>query len=308
MLAVPMNLHALEALKEEPRPLVDLRRAMGSPPQTTMRGHLRALAEAGIVERRRRTAFPSSVDFELTRAGRELLDVAKVLQGWLLDAPEGSLLLGSIGARSAIKALADGWSSAVVRALAAKPLALTDLSRLITDVSYPALERRLSAMRLVGQIEPCAGGGRSRPYRVTTWLRRAVAPLASAAGWERQHLAAQTAPIRRLDIEAAFLLAVPLLILPRDLSGACRMAVDLPGGSEHRLAGVLVTAREGEVVSCTSRLRGEVDATATGSAGAWLRAILHRDPTHLELGQDSDLASELVTAFYGALAGTAERR
>lgn len=308
MLAVPLNVHALQALAEEPRPLVDLRRAMGSPPQTTMRGHLRALTEAGIVERRRQPEFPSSVDYELGRSGQELLGVAKVLQAWLFEAPDGPLLLGSIGARSAIKALVEGWSSAVVRALAAKPLALTELSRLITDLSYPSLERRLSGMRLAGQIEPCPGSGRSRPYRVTEWLRHAVAPLAAAARWERRHLAEQTAPIRRMDIEAAFLLAVPLVRLDEERSGTLRLAVELRSrGSEVRLVGMQARIRAGVAVSCVTRFEGQVDSWASGSASDWLEALGSSASRRLEFGGDPDLAAEVVDGLRGTFLPAGQR-
>ncbi len=211
-----------------------------------------------------------------------------------------------MGARSAIKALLGGWSSSVVRALAARPMTLTELSRVITEVSYPSLERRLGAMRLAGQIEPCAGNGRGRPYRVTDWLRRAVAPLAAAAGWERRFLAGRATPIGRLDVEAAFLLTIPRLALPRHLSGTCRLAVDLVKGGEHRLAGVSLAVREGAVVSCTSRLNGEVEALVTGAPPAWLRAVFDRDPSQLDRSGDNGLVEEVVANLHGALSGATE--
>ena len=47
LLSTPINVFVLQALAEGPHSLVDLRREAGSPPQTTMRGHLRTLAEQG---------------------------------------------------------------------------------------------------------------------------------------------------------------------------------------------------------------------------------------------------------------------
>ena len=41
----------------------------------------------------------------------------------------------------------------MMRALAARPLSLTELDSLISDLSYPALERRLSSMRIAGLVE-----------------------------------------------------------------------------------------------------------------------------------------------------------
>jgi DNA-binding HxlR family transcriptional regulator len=301
LLSVPLNVDVLRALEDGPLSLVDLRRAVGSPPQTTMRGHLRALAGAGILERRRHEGFPGPVDYELLRPGRELLGVAETLQAWLLAAPDGPIQLGTVAAKSSTKALAEGWSSAIVRALAAKPLALTELSRLISDLSYPSLERRLGAMRMAGLIEPCPGGGRSTPYAVTPWLRRAIAPLASAARWERKHAPDETSPIRRIDIEAAFLLVLPLVALPDNVSGACRLAVDTYNGSQHRQAGVIVEVKSGRITSCVTRLDTSADASALGSAAAWIGAVMEPDGHRLELSGRRSLAEALGEGLHQAL-------
>jgi DNA-binding HxlR family transcriptional regulator len=282
---------------------MDFRRAAGSPPLTTMRGHLRALDKAGIVDRRRQPDFPGSVDLELARAGRDLLTVSRVLRAWLLESPSGPLELGSPAAKSALKALVDGWSSGVVRVLAAKPQALTDVSRIITGLSYPSLERRLGAMRLNGLIEPCPGSGRgTTPYRLTDWMRRAVGPLAAAARWERTHLPEETMRIRPIDIESAFLLVVPLITLTRDQTGVCRLAVEITHGSESRQAGVLVSVDEGRIQSCVTRLDGSVDASAVGSVSAWIDAMLEGAGGRLELSGQRRLAAAFGMGMPAAMA------
>jgi DNA-binding HxlR family transcriptional regulator len=301
LLSTPINAHVLQALAEGPRSLVDLRREAGSPPQTTMRGHLRTLGETGVVVRRRQNDFPGSLDFELTPVGQELWVVAQVLDGWLRAAPEGSLSLGSGGAKSAVKALVEGWGTTMVRALAARPLSLTELNGLINGLSYPSLERRLAAMRLAGQIERMPGPGRSTPYAVTGWLRRAVAPLGAAARWERLHAPRQTTPIKRLDTEAAFLLAIPLLSLPTKMSGTCRLVVEIGGSNGEGQAGVLVGVREGQVVSCVATIRGHADAWASGLPSTWLQVVIEQDADRLEMGGDCDLARALIDALHGAL-------
>jgi DNA-binding HxlR family transcriptional regulator len=272
-----------------------------------MRGHLRVLTEAGILERRRQNEFPGSVEYELGRPGRDLLVVAKVLASWLASSPEGELELGSPAAKSAIRALVEGWSSGVVRALAARPLSLTELSSIITGLSYPSLERRLAAMRLAGQIERCPGAGRGTPYVVTDWLRRAMAPLVAAARWERRHLPDETAPIAKIDVESAFLLTVPMIDLPSDQSGVCRLAVESHNGNgESRLAGVMVTVEEGRIAACVSRLEGEAGACAAGSVASWLRAVIEHDSGNLELGGDCGLARGLLDGLHGTLFGVSQ--
>src|SRR5882672_5082471 len=132
LLAVPINVHVLTALAEGPKPLVELRRAAGSPAPTTLRGHLRTLTEIGVVDRRRAEGSRAGVEYELGESGRELLSVAVTLQEWLAEAPEEPLFLGGAATRNAVKALAEGWSTGMIRALASKPLTLTELDRLIT--------------------------------------------------------------------------------------------------------------------------------------------------------------------------------
>ncbi len=302
LLSVPLNVHAMQALAERPLSLVELRRAVGSPPQTTIRGQLRILAAAGVVERCGESGV-QAVSYKLTRQGEELLAVAEVLRAWLLAATEGPIQLTSVAARSSTKALAEGWSSAIVRALAARPLSLTELSRLISGFSYPTLERRLGAMRMAGLVESRPGNGRGTPYAVTDWLRRAIAPIAAAARWERRHLPAGTEPIRRIDIEAAFLLALPLTSLPEDRSGTCRLAVHTSSGAKHHRAGVVVGVESGRIVSCVTRLDAPVDASIAGSASTWINAVLERDGIGLKVSGRRRLALALEEGIHQALVG-----
>jgi DNA-binding HxlR family transcriptional regulator len=307
LLAAPLNVPVLQALAEGPRSLMDLRREAGSPPQSTMRCRLRELSEIGVLTRRRQDGFPGSLDYELTPAGRDLLAAAGALRSWLAEAPDRPIALGSPAAKSAIKALVEGWSTSMLRALAARPLSLTELDSLISQLSYPSIERRLGAMRLVGQIEPAPSRGRGTPYAVTGWMRRAIAPLAVAARWERLHLREQAAPVTHRDAEAAFLLAIPLLRLPAELSGSCRLVVEIPNGEARRLAGVLVDIEEGRVVSCVAGLRGSATAWASGSTPAWLATVIECDTGLLEIGGDCCLARALAEGMHEELFGAGAR-
>jgi DNA-binding HxlR family transcriptional regulator len=304
LIAEPLNVAILDAVAPSPHSLLDLRRAAGSPPQTTMRARLRALTELGVLTKRRQNDFPGTLDYELALPGRELRAVAEVVRSWLRACPEGPIELGTVAAKSAIKSLVEAWSTSMIRALSARPLSLTELDRVIGDVSYPSLERRLSAMRLTGQIAKMPGQGRGTPYAVTDWLRQAIAPLGAAAHWERQRLGTAAAAITNRDAEAAFLMALPLLRLPADLTGVCRLAVEFANASGSRLAGVLVEIEAGRVVSCVSRLQGETSAWASGSAGNWLRAVMERDLVGLELGGDCELAAAAVDGLHIALSRT----
>lgn len=266
-----------------------------------MRGHLRSLCEVGVIERRRRPDFPGAVDYELGLPGRELLDVADVLAAWLAEAPDEPLALGSPTAKNQLKALVEGWNTTIVRALAARPLSLTELDRLIPSVNYPSLERRLAAMRLGGQVSAEPGNGRRRPHAVSDWLRRAVAPFTVAARWERDHAPEHAAALSRIDVQAAFLLAVPALRLDEGLSGSCRLVVSLSGRDADSVAGVRVRVERGVVAECSSKLAGEAVAWASGSRSAWFRAVIDGVPDQVEVGGDSALATAILDALHSSL-------
>jgi DNA-binding HxlR family transcriptional regulator len=298
VLAAPLNVHTLKALKDGPVDLLDLRRAVGSPPQSTMRVYTRALEQLGILERHRSNEFPATAQYAITPAGIALLKVADFLQEWLQAAPDGPILLGSVAAKSGTKALIGGWSSNIVRAVAARAISLTELNMLIPKISYPTLERRLDAMRLAKLVAPQPGEGRGTPYGATKWLRQAVVPLTSAVSWERQFIPEPAAQIGRLDIEAAFLLSIPLIALDSGVSGKCRLAVEVRGASAPASAGVVIGVEDGKVVSCTSRLEGDAHASASGSALAWMRQMNGGPPGQLAVSGDFPLAEAVTTALH----------
>jgi DNA-binding HxlR family transcriptional regulator len=295
LLSAPLNVHLLEALGPGALPLIDLRRSVGSPPQSTMRVYSRAMVDLGTLERQRQPAFPGTVEYASTDSGKALLEIGEIHAQWLSEAPAGPVALGSTASKSTTKALVEGWSTNIIRALSAKPLSLTDLNRLIPRISYPSLERRLGALRLADLVEAHQGDGRGTPYRATPWLRKAIVPLAAGAWWERRYLV-DPPLIGRLDVEAVFLLAIPMVDLPVGLSGRCRLSVEIQGGSSPVFAGVLINVEDGKVVSCSSRLEGEAEAWASGSAGTWMRRMSGQDGD-LEFGGDSELVREIVDAI-----------
>ena len=303
LLATPLNYMVLHALSERPLRLSDLRRETGLPAQTTLRGHLASLEEIGLIDKRPTTQMPYAVEIELTQMGREMLKVAGRLQDWLGRAPEGPIPLATGGARGVVKAFVDGWGSTIVRGLAARPMSLTELDRSIDDLSYPALERRLSSMRMAGLVEarPRPGGG--RPYGLTEWARRGVLPLAAAVNCERLHMDERVAPVTQADIEAAFMLATPLVGLGRNTSGSCRFEVELEPETSRERAAVAVAVEAGRVVACGSELGLAPDAVARGSAARWFSAIRDGKANLLSFDGTRQLSEALVIGLHSALLG-----
>jgi DNA-binding HxlR family transcriptional regulator len=295
LLADPLNIGILEALKEGPLPLPDLRRFVGAPPQTTLRNRLKLLGEAGAVDRHQEPGFPGHVSYELTKSGRALSGTSRILAAWLAAAPDHALELGSPAAKGAIKALVGGWNTNMLRALAAKPLSLTDLDRVLTGINYPALERRLDAMRLTGQIQPLQANG-ARPYGITHWLHQSVAPLVASVDWE-QRIRLRTPEVHRLDVEALFLLAIPMLRIPEAPDGTCRLEVKLSSKNSEDPAGVVVTIDGGRPISCRAGLNVEAPNWVSGTTATWLGVLSGDDQADLVIGGDDRLPEALVWGF-----------
>jgi len=305
LLSVHLNVLILRALADGPLRLAELRKAAGGPAQSTLRGNLGKLSAIGALHRRGRIDKPSVLEYELTLLGRDLLFAADAVEAWLGLAPEGPIALDGQGAKVAIKALVGGWTSTIVRALAARPLTLTELDKLIDGCTYPALERRLSAMRLAGQIELSDNeDGKGRHYTVGPWLRQAIGPLCVAARCERKHMPGATAPIARIDVESAFLLVAPLIDLCPGISGFCQLTVEATEHSTRRAwAGAQLTVEEGSLASCVARLEPQPVNWAAGTSLAWLDAVIDRDVELLRFGGDVDLGRELVRGLHDALFG-----
>jgi DNA-binding HxlR family transcriptional regulator len=298
VLATPLNFQVLRALTERPMRLAELRKTTGLPAQTTLRGHLATLSELGVLTKRPTQEMPYAVENELTPMGRELLLVAERLEAWLGQAPDGPIALDSGAAKGAIKALIDGWGSTMMRSLAARPLSLTELDSLISDLSYPALERRLSSMRIAGLVEAKQSRGAGTPYAVTDWARRGVRPLAAASRCELVHMGSDIAAVTEVDIEAAFLLTAPLVGLPRDVAGSCQLEVEATPGVVAGAAGVQVTVEQGKVVSCVSRLEPNPVAYAAGPAIEWFNAVNDGKVSQLRFGGSRRIAEDMVAGLH----------
>ncbi len=297
LLAIPLNVSVLRALSERPMRLGELRQAAGLPAQTTLRAHLAGLAEIGALGRRKPDETPSGVETELTPTGADLLAVADRIEAWLALAPEGPIALDGAAARGILKAFVDGWGSTMTSALAVRPRSLTALDRSIEELSYPALERRLSSMRIAGLIEADPTPAAGTPYTLTEWGRRGILPLAAAAGFEARHFAATAPPVRSTDVEAAFLLTLPLVRLEPKLAGTCQLEVELGTAA----AGVRVTVERGRVASCERELRAGPGGYAAGSAESWFAAIVDGAVSQLRFGGVPRLSEAIVSGLHSAL-------
>lgn len=255
--------------------------------EATVRGAIGNLRDVGALEKRRSEHASNAVVTALTPAGEEMLAVLEALEHWLKQCPKGPIPIDDEHVKVAVKALAEGWNSTLMRALASNPLTLTELSDLIPDVSYPALERRIAWMRATGQISALPKEGRGTPYVPTAWLGRAISPIAVAARCERRHMH-DAPPITDVEIETAFLLTLPLLELPSRVQGSCLLAsrtdpiaADDP---DLQLAGIAIEVSKGQVVSSTVAIDSEPTTWAIGTSDQWLEAFIDKRLENLRIG------------------------
>jgi DNA-binding HxlR family transcriptional regulator len=241
--------------------------------------------------------------YEVSAGGREMLFIAFVVERWLQGAPEGPLPFDSSEAERAVVAMAEGWSATVMHVLARGPHTFDELHRATEDLSRRELRRHLTAMRRAGQVEPLPDEGSGTIYRATEWLRAGIAPLIASARLERNNPRDDMVPIDGLDVEAGFMLSLPQVELPKELSGVCRLGLNLDEEEIGGMTGVTAVIDQGLVVSFAPGLDKPADAWAAGTASGWLDTVIEPDAEHVRSGGDRWLARALLAGLHKTLFG-----
>lgn len=248
--------------------------------------------------------------YEVSEAGVEGLFVAHVAELWLQSAPGGPLPLEDDEEEGAVNTLLEGWRPGIVHALARGPRTEEELEGSV-ELPRRALRERLAAMCEAGMLERLPGEGEGERYAVTEWLRRAIAPLAAAARAELRDPKPEAAPIEASDVEAAFLLALPLVELPAETSGCCRLTVEGLEGSEAPAAMLTARVDAGRAIAQAGGQTGdppaEAGAWATAAPAAWLDTVIERDVRSVATGGDRLLARLLLDGLHEALFGVPVR-
>jgi DNA-binding HxlR family transcriptional regulator len=285
LLSVPLNVTLLRTLQTGPRRQDELRHESGCPAKGVLRSCLETLERFGIVVRRGHYLFPGSREYELAEPGHELRFVMVSLERWLTGHRWERLELDSDAGAAAIKTVLDAWSSNIMRAIAARPCSLAELGELVAPLDHASLERHVEAMRLAGLLETVNPAGRATYYTRTAWLCRAMGPIVAASRWERGNLPEASPEIGRTDAETALLLTMPLLQLPPNVTGSCRLIVEVSDDGNATAATVTATA-EGCRVTSYEAASGDAGASASGPPSAWFRAAIEADPDHLKVAGD----------------------
>lgn len=266
---------------------------------------LEIIADPYLVEPADPNVDPNAIEWDTTlrpsEAGRDLLFVGDTLERWLDECPEGPLALGP-DAAPALSALLGGWSSTVIHALAAEPMTLSEVTEAIGILDEDTIDDQIEEMKEASLLVPLGPEDEEEDRFVATeWLRTAIAPLAAGARQELRHPLEDTAPIAALDVQAAFLLTLPMVELPDGLSGTCSLAVDLDEGVAGSPTGATVRIEGGRLASCEVCLDEGADAWASAPAPAWLSAVIEGDTAGIRAGGDSRLAGTLLHGLHQRL-------
>ncbi len=239
-----------------------------------------------------------------TPAGREVPFVGAALADWLRRCPAGPLTLAK-GPGQEISALLYGWASMVTHALCDGPLTLEQVDDAV-QADLGLVDELIDLMEETGLLEEANSDKPDEEprVRVTEWLRHSVTPIAAAARMELRHPPGDTAPIAARDVEAAFQLALPLLKLPRKLSGTCSLAVELAEGVADSPAAVTARIEEGRVVACEPGFDEDADASASATAAEWLETVIERKANLVPTAGDDKLATALLHELHNTLFGS----
>lgn len=293
-----LNAEVLRAHLAGPLSSAELEERLGWAAEASLRAATTELCELGALEREGRQPIVT----RLTPGGRDLLDLAEALERWLAHSPFGALDLNEAAARGIVKALVAGWDSTVVHAVAERPRRLAELSREVSERSYPALKRRFAKLRTAALVECVDGATRSPEYGVTPLLRRAAAPLSLAVRWEREH--APIGPLDGRDLEAMLLLALPLVPLPR-ISGSCLLAVAKPqpvGGGSPAPTAIRLAVERGTIVDVGPASTAASETWALASTEAWLDAVVDGELSAVRMrGPGARLAKAVVDGIHPTL-------
>lgn len=240
----------------------------------------------------------------------ELRFVTRVLAVWLRESPTGPLRIHEEEGLLAIGALTGGWCSTVVHALSGAALTVEEVEEATGAANREELEARLAALEDAGLTELLEGPAGEVRHAATPWLRRGIAPLAAAARRECRMRSRDSAPPDVLDVGAAFLLTLPPVELPADLSGACRFGVSIPRdgrqapGNGPGMAGATVHVENGHVVAVDLDLDPSPQGWATGHPLGWLDTVVDPSAEGIEIGgDDTHLAEALIEGLHEELFG-----
>lgn len=175
----------------------------------------------------RSAPIPHEAHYELTDAGRALLEVIAEAKRWEQAWCSQAERRGPPGAL-AIALTADEHMREIALLLADGPLCTTDLDGQASGLGRSALRRRLRELLLAGLLERRDGGRIPLLYELTDGARRLALVAMRAGRWEWQWSRPQH-PEPGRDLDKLLHMLAPLADVAEPIAGACRLHLDADG-------------------------------------------------------------------------------
>ncbi len=243
----------------------------------------------------RRAPVPHEAHYELTGAGRALLEVTagavRWEEGWRPRAerrgPPGAL---------AIRLTADEHMREIALLLADRPLSTSDLDERMPGLGRSALRRRLRELVLAGLLERSDGGRIPRRYELTDRARHLALVAMLAGRWEwRWSRPARPAPGR--DLGELLRMLAPVARTPERIAGACRLRFDTVGAGDHD---IYLAARAGHLIALSGPPVAPPDAAGRATPAVWCDTLLGREGP-IAMSGDEELLMAVIAASSAAL-------
>jgi DNA-binding HxlR family transcriptional regulator len=264
---------------------------------------LKALCEAGIIERERLPRrWPSQVIYRLTECGEALAACLVELASWegLWAHPAGPGRPGRIPGVRAARLIADPQMLAMLRGLADGPLRPLEIQRLM-GISHDNLMRRRASLVLMGIVShqplELPGSEHGESYQLTDGARRMGRPVTHLARWVCEHRsqpdhAAYAGELTDLVLR----LIAPLARVSAELDGCLHLHIDSPCGHEPDMHFVLHAGR------ITARAApGPVDASCHATPKVLCDALWLGDPEAIPASGNQALLHAALAEFSATL-------
>ncbi|MGO9791460.1 MAG: winged helix-turn-helix transcriptional regulator [Solirubrobacteraceae bacterium] len=295
LLADERTLALLRSLHDGAQGRAELGRHLGVPART-LDHWLEALAEMGIAVRRPSARNQRRVECALTEAGGELLLLAEEMEAALLRAPSPRRASTS----RLLELIADRPNRLILRALLDGPQPLTELLRLVPELSRGTLRRHLEELVAGGLARALPGERRgARRYELTELVALLARVAVLAACW-RLRWTPRNVPRMAGDLAGLVGVIASRVRLPPGVRGTCLLHVQPPPGVEG-WPDVELSLAGGRISVLAFDPARAPGARAQAAPLAWCEALLSGEPSAIEIDGERAPAEALLAALVAAL-------